>query len=197
LRTVQERARAARHEADTALTFAREKAAEAAARAHEHNIAALMGNPPPAILTRSQAAAALRDAEDVAADAEAAARAIAQEIETLQATSRDHSGRVTEAARAVMREESQDTVQTLVNGLHEMHRAIVEGHKLLSWLIRNDVVNDIGPRAIPGASELTSRTLQPMQTWAPWAARRETPATERWDAALAALKADAAAEIPK
>jgi len=198
LRTVQERARAARHEADTALTFAREKAAEAAARAHEHNIAALMGNPPPDIPTRAQATAALQAAEDAAADAEAAARAIAQEIEALQTAQRQQADAIEEAAQGVLADEMRDTTAALIAEINTLHAHIVDRGMALDWLWKRNVVRlHHVTDSTPGANQARQSLAFPTDRAPTWGNANASPTAAKWQTAFDALHQDPTAEIPK
>ena len=196
LETARARAWAEAGTAEQALATARETAAQAAARAHEHNIAALMGKPAPDIPTRSQSAAALQAATDAATDAEAAARAIGDEIDQLQSGARDRWARIDDAARAVLVEETQGAAQQIIDDLGELHRKFVAGQRMLQWLIKVGIVHDVGPKAPPGVSELSNRAMQPPTSWALWNAVSSSPPIEKWEAAIKALRSDAAAPLP-
>ncbi len=195
LDTVRSRAYAAFEAAETALTEARETVEQAAAHAHEHLVASLLDDKPPAFPTRRDAAAKLAAAQDAASDAEAAWRAIGAEAETLRNSARDRQDRITEAAEAVMREECQATVPALVQELNDLHAKVVERHKLLQWMIQNHITDDWGPKAQPGVGELTMRAQQHPMNWSLW--RGEPAAVAQWAATLAALRRDASAEVPR
>lgn len=195
LESVRHRAYAAIEAAEAALATASADATKADQQAHELRIADLMGRPRPGIPTRAEANAALRAAQDEVRDAEAAWRAISAEADALQAAARERDERVNEAAVAVLREESNAAVTALVDELYGLHRKMVERHLLLTWLIRESVTTDTGPRSLLGVSELVNRTFQPPATWSNW--RGESAATAAWAAALEALKVDAAAAVPR
>lgn len=189
------RAYAAFEAAEAALAKAQEEAEQAKARAHEHNITALLGGPPAAIMTRREADARVREAHDAASDAEAAWRAIGAEADEIREGASDRQDRITAAAEQVLREECGGAVQALIAELNELHRAMAERSRLLQWMVRNHVTEDWGPKAQPGVGELISRTTQAPQTWSLW--RGEASVVAEWSAALESLKHDAAAEIPR
>lgn len=194
LETVRSRAYSAVVDAEAVLATARTDSEQASRRAHEHNIAALLGKPPPAIPTRREAEEKLRAAHDAAADAEAAWRAIGAEIDAIQGAARDRDQRIHGAAVAVLREEGAPVVEALVGELTELHRRLVERHRFLAWLIRAGVTVELGPAALPGVSELCSRAGQPPMNWSVW--RGESEAAANWEKALGALQRDPTAALP-
>jgi len=195
--SAQTRARTAWTAADAALTAAREGAEEAALRAHEHNVATLLGNPPPSIPTRRDAAATLQGATDAATDAEAAAHAIAAELDTLQAGGRERADKIAAAASAVMREEMQPAAEALAAEIVALQRDMIDKGRALLALSRHNVVATQAPAATPAASAARAALESALIDCAAWHRAGSSPSEARYEAALAALKADAMAEVPR
>jgi len=183
-------ARAARDTAQTAVDQARADDALATTQA-------LIDGAPTPRPTLPPARAGLVDAEDAVTAAEAARDAITAEIADLEARSASREQDVKDAAEAVLRAEmGGETVQTLMAELNDLHRRCVDKGRALFWLINQNVVRDWGENATPGISELSQRNSSPAEKWSLWRAPGIAQTALAWDAALAALKADATAPVP-
>ncbi len=197
LAAVQPRAYAAVEAAEAVLTQAREEADQASRRAHEHNIAALMGSPPPAVPSRRDAAAKLAAAEEAAADAEAAWRQIAGEANALRDGAAEREQRITEAAAAVLADEAQDAAAKLIADITDLHCRMVDRGRALMWLWRQNVVRLHGAGASAGAPDVRMMLTFPADQAPLWTVADAAPTEAKWAAALEALKLDAMAEVPK
>ena len=197
LAAVQPRAYAAVEDAEAALAQARDQAEQASSRAHEHNIAALLGSPPPAVPSRRDAAANLAVAEEAAADAEAAWRQIAGEANTLRDGAAGREQRVADAAAAVLAEEAQDAAAKLIADITDLHCKLVDRGRALMFLWRQPAVRLHGVGASAGAPDVRMMLTFPTDQAPLWTVADAAPTEAKWAAALAALKLDAMAEVPK
>ncbi|MDA8253191.1 MAG: hypothetical protein M0Z28_29030 [Rhodospirillales bacterium] len=197
LAAVQPRAYAAMEAAEAALPAAREEAEQASRRAHEHNIAALLGSPPPAVPSRRDAAAKLAAAEEAVTDAEAAWRQIAGEATALRDGAADRERRITEAAAAVLADEAQDAAAKLIADITDLHCRLVDRGRALMWLWRQNVVRLHGVGASEGAPDVRMMLAFPTDQAPLWNVASASPTEAAWAAALEALKLDAMAEVPK
>ncbi len=183
--------------AEAARALAREGAEHAAAHAHLHAVARLTGAPAPAGPTRADAAARLAVADAAAADALAAWQAIAAEAETLRTGERERADRVNAAAEGVVREEMQDAAEALAVEIVALQRAMIDKGRALLLLARHNIVATQAPAATPAASAARAGLAFPIMDSAAWQRPDASPTEARFAAALAALKADATAEVPK
>ncbi len=181
--------------AEAALSVAREAAASATARSHEHVVARITGRPAPDVPSRAAAAAMLAEAEHGAEDAVAAARAISAELEQLQAGERERAERIAGAARAVLADELHDSAAALIAEIDSLHHRLIDAGRAFQFLWKIGVVST-GADATPGARAASDMLAHPPMASQLWLNRDSSPTEAKLAGVLEALMADATAPVP-
>jgi len=150
---------------------------------------------PPASLPAARAA--MVACEDALAAATTARDALQAEIAELTAALPIRQMRVDDCAVAVLREEADAAVRALLAEIEALHKQVADRGLALQWLTDQRVVIAWGADAMPGVGELQSRFTMPPRTWILSQHPDRAPSRLVWEAALAALKIDAAAPVPK
>jgi hypothetical protein len=134
--------------------------------------------------------------EDALAAATTARDALQAETAELEGHAFYRDAKVHTAAIAVMRAEMEATTRALIAeiGANDARRADLG--KALALLVNHGIIKAQGPDAMPGVLELQCR-FDSMRSVFPFFARANTSQTAAaWEAAIAALEADAAAPVP-
>lgn len=186
--------RAARDERDQA-TKATDRARAADAAEATQALIADAAVPAPSL---PAARRAQQDAEDALAAAETARDTINAEIAKLNADASLREVRVNDCAVAVLQAETGPAVAALAAELDGLHRRIVDLGRTVDSLIAAGAVVTRGDARNDFAVTIADRSELPPASWdiARDMAPCPTPTADMWEAAIAALKTDAAAPLP-
>jgi hypothetical protein len=148
---------------------------------------------PPASLPAARAAVVA--CEDALAAATTARDALQAETAELEGHAFYRDAKVHTAAIAVMRDEMAATTRALIVeiGANDARRADLG--KALALLVRHGIIKAQGPDAMPGVLELQCR-FDSMRTFPFFDRPGASRTAAAWEAAIAALEADAAAPVP-
>ena len=179
-------ARDARDQAANAV----ERAGPADARAVTDALIAGTERPAP---TLQAARAALVAAEDALAAAPVARDTVNADIAELDKSEPLRASLARDAAAAVFQAEALPAVHAVMEELDALYKQVADKGLALVALVNHDIISDVGPGAIPGLLELTSRINNLSVQW-PWChTPAASPTAAAWMAVVTALEADAAA----